>query len=335
MLDLELCIFLPMTEGRGHSPHAGLHNRTVLFRAGNWVFATYGPVMAAAHFVGFGVGAWYAAMQGVDPRGMLLFFSLMILPSALIGCRMASLMLDWRDFLRSPVRTLLRPGFVLQGGILGGALALIVYGIVAELEILLLLDAAAFAMPVSEAIGRLGCHVYGCCWGRPSGGFFGVRYTNPESKVLRCAPDLHGVRLHPAPLYATAILVGLHAVFLTLLPHQPFTGFFAAIYLLIHPLFRVFLESYRSDDRGRIRSRFTHTQAYAGAMFLCGLGLLLWCSVNPSPVEIDLGYGYFDLMGNPAHVALLGVVALMGFAAFGVHYKRVGTWLSSHDQTKR
>lgn len=61
-----------------------------------------------------------------------------------------------------------------------------------------LLDAAAPAMILGQAIGRVGCFINGDAWGASTGHSWGVVYTNPNDLI---PGDLLGVATHPYPLY--------------------------------------------------------------------------------------------------------------------------------------
>src|SRR5213596_3978243 len=66
-----------------------------------------------------------------------------------------------------PGSTLRQVGFVSWGGILclfGCAAA---FGWLAHLDVLRLLDAVAIAGLGGQAVARIGCFTYGCCYGRP------------------------------------------------------------------------------------------------------------------------------------------------------------------------
>jgi prolipoprotein diacylglyceryltransferase len=311
-----------------------LHNRTVLTRWGDWVFATYGPVMAFSFCAGFLGAAWYAAMAGTDPVYMMRLCLLVVVPAVLIGCRLASMMLDWRELFVSPLRTIVKPGFMLQGGIFGGAVALLLLSAFTDLPLWVVLDAAAFAMPLGEGLGRIGCWVYGCCWGRKTRSPLGIAYLGKESKVLRVHPELRGVPLHPAALYAMVVYLGLFTIFVALLP-VAFVGLYTALYLLIHPVARFLLEKFREDDRGRALGGLTHTNIYSLVMFAGGvLVSLLHLRGGTSGLPLDLEVGFLEIALTPGVLLWALLIGLAGFLAFGVHYGQVGTWYGSHDKNK-
>lgn len=306
------------------------HNRTVLFRVGNWIFTTYAFLAGAAFATGFGVSLWYDAMVGLDVVMMAKLYLFLVVPAVLVGLRAFSVMLEWRELFRKPFQTLIKPGYMLHGGIAGGVIALVSISYVTGIPVLRLLDAPALAMPLGEAIARLGCYVYGCCWGRPTSSRFGVRYTSKESKVVRCAPHLHNVKIHPAQLYALVIYLAAFAIFYALLPYMPFDGALAGLYLISHSIIRYTLEYFRQDDRGKLIGKLTHTNLYSGLMILGGLACWWYGASSAGSVStVDMSVRLVHVLGNMnvmPWIALYGVV--FGFA-YGVHYKQVGSWISS------
>ena len=309
------------------------HNKTILFRVGDWIFVTYGLLAGIAFFFGFTTTVWYMAMLGQDPAMMAAVCLFFVIPSILMVSRVTSILLEWRELFRRPLATLIKPGYMLHGGIAGGTVGLIAVAYLANVPILRVLDAPAFAMPLGEAIARLGCFVYGCCWGRPTrsefGSRFGVRYTSKDSKVVRCAPHLENVKIHPAQLYALLAYLGMFAIFYAILPYMPFDGALAGIYLITHSLVRYSLEYFRQDDRGRLWGKLTHTNLYSALMIVGGLVCLVYgylFSVHSTP---DMAMRFVHVLGNGQIFPWICLYGLVFGFAYGVHYKKVGSWISS------
>jgi phosphatidylglycerol---prolipoprotein diacylglyceryl transferase len=305
------------------------HNRTILFRVGNWIFTTYAFLAAAAFATGFAGSLWYDAMAGLDVLLIAKLYLFVVVPAVLVGLRLFSILLEWRELFRRPLQTIVKPGYMLHGGIAGGVVGLWAVAVIADVPVFRLLDAPALALPLGEAIARLGCYVYGCCWGRPTESRFGVRYTSPDSKVVRCAPHLHNVKIHPAQLYALCIYLAMFAVMYAILPLMPFDGALTAIYFIGHSAIRYSLEFFRQDDRGKLWGKLTHTNLYSLAMVLGGVAILVWGSQYGTHVDIDMSIRLIHIVTNTSIMPWIAMYGLVFGFAYGVHYKKVGSWLSS------
>lgn len=93
-------------------------------------------------------------------------------------------------------------GLSFYGGLLAGLVALVVFARRRRLPVLAVLDVAAPAAAIGQAIGHLGCLIGGDSYGIPADVPWAVVYTNPAAM----APQ--GIPLHPAQAYE-AILLGL------------------------------------------------------------------------------------------------------------------------------
>lgn len=305
------------------------HNRTILFKVGNWIFTTYAFLAAAAFAMGFAGSLWYDAMAGLDAVYIAKLYLFLVVPAVLVGLRSFSILLEWRELFRRPLATIVKPGYMLHGGIAGGLVGLYAVSVMSGAPFLKILDAPALAMPLGEAIARLGCYVYGCCWGRPTASRFGVRYTSPHSKVVRCAPHLHNVKIHPAQLYALCIYLAMFAAMYASLSWMPFDGALAGIYFMGHSAIRISLEFFRQDDRGKLWGRLTHTHFYSLVLFAIGAFTFWYGSQQSAHTTLDLSIRLVHVMTNSSIAPWICMYALVFGFAYGVHYKKVGSWLSS------
>jgi phosphatidylglycerol---prolipoprotein diacylglyceryl transferase len=100
-------------------------------------------------------------------------------------------------------------GIAIYGAFIGGTLAGWLAARGKGLPVPQLLDVAAPAMLIGQAIGRLGCLSNGDAWGAPTHADFGIVYAHPNDLL---PPALLGVPTHPYPAYeivADLALVGL------------------------------------------------------------------------------------------------------------------------------
>lgn len=305
-----------------------LHNQTVFARVGNWVITTYAFLAGTAFLIGFTTALWLHAMAGHDVAAAARLHLLITMPAIFIGLRVTTILTELPDLWRRPLQTVVRPGYMLHGGIFGGAIGLLAVSQITGVRTLFYFDCAVMALTIGETIARIGCHVYGCCWGRPTQGRIGIRYTNPDASVLRNRPELAGVRLHPAQLYASMYSFALLLLVLWLLPFKYFDGMLAAVYCISHSIGRFGLEQLRNDNLGRIGSRWTHTNLYSAVLLFSGVTLFAFGTTLPN-TPIDLTIGWSTVGTNPAVMRWVAAFGLFFFFVYGVHYKKVGAWVSS------
>lgn len=305
------------------------HDQTVLFRAGRLIFTTYGVLVGSAFFAGLTASCAYVAAVGLPPALFAQFLPIALI-AVLLGARAASVAADWRRVFSDPLGALVRPGFFMHGGVAGGGLAALGYCWFTGMDPFVWCDALGFCMPIGEALCRIGCYVYGCCWGRPSTGPFGVCYTSPDAAVVREKACHRGVRLHPAQLYGSVAHGAQFAVFLALLPSKPFDGFFAGLYLVTHPILRLFLETFRDDHRGSVGGKLTHTQLYSVIQLVLGGACLAGSALRQHNhvLEKTFADAVAVTLAQPTVLATILGGTLTVVLAFGLHFGRVGSWLS-------
>ncbi|HEX6938054.1 MAG TPA: prolipoprotein diacylglyceryl transferase family protein, partial [Longimicrobiales bacterium] len=97
------------------------------------------------------------------------------------------------------------------GGLVGGTLAFLGARTLLRVE-RASTDALAAALPIGMAVGRIGCFLAGCCFGRPTGAAWGVRYgPGTEPFAAQLAAGLIGpeatatVGVHPVQLYEAGL----------------------------------------------------------------------------------------------------------------------------------
>ncbi|MCA9666467.1 MAG: prolipoprotein diacylglyceryl transferase [Myxococcales bacterium] len=309
------------------STSKGLHNKVVLFRIRGLTFVSFGLLAA----IGAVVTVWLTMARQVQiglplSRYLLpLFLSCPLL--AVLGSRLLALLIDWRTLRRDPRAALLSTAFAWQGGFVLTVGGVAFVGALLGVEPLLLLDTFALALPLGHAIGRLGCHTYGCCHGKPTRGRVAIVYTNPEAKAVRVS-RLGGVALHPAQLYAVGTNLLVFAVLDQLAGWTLPAGLIAASYLMLHSACRFVVERFRGVTAPRWRGLSVY-QLIAVGLFVGGALLAAYTGLARAATPVRLG-GVAELAPALGLVvgrygALLLVTFVTIFFAFGVHGRRVGS----------
>jgi phosphatidylglycerol:prolipoprotein diacylglycerol transferase len=299
-----------------------LADRVVLFRYGDLVFVTFGLFAALGAFLTLGGMGVILIGQGVSVRA---FASLALVACTLVVCGswLLAQLLDFRLLLENPRQALRRPVFVSWGGLLMMPIVFGVFSWHSGVALLALVDAFALAMPIGHALGRVGCLSYGCCYGRPTGQRLAITYRNPLAKAVRIGGHQH-VRLHPTALYEAildlGILVAVSAAFFLGMP----LGVPSALALMTYGLGRFAIE-FLKDNGGRIlRDRYSVNHLLSLAMASLGVLLLPSILLAPQPAPVVAWAEAFAAL--PRLLPALLLSAMVIFAGFAVHRKKVGSW---------
>jgi len=232
---------------------------------------TYGLLVALGFFLGWRLVGNLAPRVGLPP---VLARDTVVL-AALVGLIAAKALLvvlePW--VLEDPLQVVTQAG-VFYGGLIGAVVAAIVQAYRRGFDVQAFGDAAAPALALGHAFGRLGCFAAGCCWGRACDAPWGVRYTDPEAIVLSVQPWVAGVPLHPTQLYEAVAELLLAALGAWLLTRRRFVGQVWWTYVALYAIFRAINETFRGDPRGAWHGIST-SQLLAGALFAVAAVMLV------------------------------------------------------------
>ena len=215
------------------------------------------PTYFTSLMVGFTLATFVlrreALRRGLPPREVL-DLALLVVPLALVGARLGHLVfVDPTSWMQHPLTLLSGGGFVFYGGAIGGVVAMGLWARWTQRSLWVYGDCLAPATAFGLAWGRLGCLGGGCCFGRPADWPLGVevpwavRYT----RAVPVPEELHGVALHPSPLYAAAFALLLFVGLSKLAERQRFDGQVTGAFLVAYGIGRSLLEVTRADlNRG-------------------------------------------------------------------------------------
>jgi len=176
-------------------------------------------------------------------RDKLLDCYLYIMVGIIVGAKLLFLLVNIKDYIAdfSAIWTDLRRGFLFYGGLIGAILTAFLYFRKKKLPLWHFVDAAAPAIPLGHAIGRIGCIFAGCCYGAPTDLPWGIIY--PASCPI--APS--GVALHPFPIYELIYNLLLFGFLVLIRNRIKVTGRLMTIYLMGYSIGRFGLDYLRGD----------------------------------------------------------------------------------------
>jgi len=130
-------------------------------------------------------------------------------------------------------------GLVWYGGLILATAVGIFYLKRKHLHSLQVMDFLSPYIALGQAIGRIGCFLNGCCFGKPS-------------EVYSIYFPVHQARLIPVQLYSSGILVFIFLIlrWLRNRPHKQ--GEVFSLYVLFYSIMRFFIEFIRGDSESVI-----------------------------------------------------------------------------------
>lgn len=212
-------------------------------------------------------------------------------------------------------------GLAFYGGLIGGAIAVLATAAYTKLPGWKLVDMLAPALLLGMGIGRLACFMAGCCHGAIAELDANALALLDESSFLHgqiylqshfpfVLTEFHdGVgRIHDEPLYPTqlgdaVVLIAFSGVLSALWKYRKFDGMLAGLMMLIEPMIRIFIESYRADERGYAVSwAVSSVPAWLPPGFIsAGEGLPTGDPLHPSAILVGLttsqflGFGFMAI----------------------------------------
>ncbi|MEO0140586.1 MAG: prolipoprotein diacylglyceryl transferase family protein [candidate division WOR-3 bacterium] len=234
-----------------------------------------GPVKVASFGVLHALGVLFGFLVFVlDYRKkgslrVLIWLVPAVLIGAFVGSRMANILLFyrtelWPAFLNDPLKIFFGDTGESSFGSFFGALFLVMLGsLITGVRFLILADSLTVGGLVLGVLGRIGCFLNGCCFGRPTSLPWAVRFP------------LSVYRVHPTQLYeAGLVLVFLFAVFVCRGRFKK-DGLLFFLTTIFWGAERFFLEFLRVTPRSFIPA-LSWDQWIAAAVALAGIAGILW-----------------------------------------------------------
>ncbi len=210
---------------------------------------SYGLLLALAFLSGTALLARLASRDDV-PSSRAWDLAFVIILSALLGAKLLMVADNLDYYLELPSRFVNLEFWQAGGAYFGGLIGAVAgsYWYIRrspDLSFGIMADAAAPAIALGQAIGRLGCFGAGCDYGTPSERPWAVTFTSDYAHQNVGVPL--GVSLHPVQLYESAGAFVLFLLLLGLHGRRRFRGQVFATYLMGYGVLRFMTEFFRGD----------------------------------------------------------------------------------------
>ena len=203
---------------------------------------------------GFLLGVWLASVRakklGISPA-RVLDLSFFVLIAGIVGAKILLFLNEPSYYLSSfkAFISLLRSGGVILGGLIFAVTTAVFYLKKNKLNTWVMLDLAAPSIILGQGVGRIGCFLAGCCWGKVCEGALAVKFTSEVAHQHTGVPL--NIHMHPVQLYSSAADLLIFAFLTWLYPKRKFKGQIFLLYVIFYSVVRFNLEFFRGDI-GRI-----------------------------------------------------------------------------------
>jgi phosphatidylglycerol:prolipoprotein diacylglycerol transferase len=262
-----------------------------LFDVGPLSIYTYGVLLAAAYLLGLQYALVRARARGLDHQ-KVMDLGIYVIISALVGAKLMLLVVDFDHFRRNPAElfSLVRSGGVFYGGLILAVTVALWYLRRHRMPTWTVCDVFAPGIALGHVVGRLGCLMAGCCYGRPTRVPWAITFTDPVA-ALNVGTPLN-VPLHPTQLYEAGaellILIGLIA---TEGKGRRFPGRTFWSYMLLYGVSRFVIEFFRGDERGSVFGVFSTSQFISVVLVPLSVAMLVRLarqSGSPEPARANV-----------------------------------------------
>lgn len=174
---------------------------------------------------------------GDDTSFDLVFVTVM---AGFLGARVLYILQNWQWYLENPgaVFFIWEGGLTFYGGMIGSLAALFLFMKKRGIPPLKGLDFLIPYVALTQAFGRIGCFLNGCCLGKECALPWAVVYPGSDHAV------------HPAQLYEAVYVMGLYGFLAMLYAKKKFNGQVICAYMMAYAAGRFIVEFFRDGNSG-------------------------------------------------------------------------------------
>ena len=228
----------------------------VLFEIGGFKIFSYGALLAAAFLTTVTLARRRAVALGMEGE-KIIDLSILLIISGVAGARLMFVLLNIDIYRSDPLSAfrLWEGGLVWYGGLILALTCAVIFLKINKMPVLKTGDLMMPYVALGQSIGRIGCFMNGCCYGKPTILPIGVTFDVSRGPVI------------PTQLIEAA---AMFAVYLILRKRLPSNGRTLFLYLILYSAFRFFIEFLRGDNPavwlGLTVSQLISTAIFAAAV---------------------------------------------------------------------
>jgi len=244
----------------------------IAFKLGPLTIHWYGVLVALAFLIGLWLAARRGARDGLAPERIMDLGPWLII-GTIVGARALHVISYWNEeFAGKPwteIFMVQKGGLVYYGGFIGATLATLIYLLRKKLPIWKFGDALAPSIAFGYILGRIGCLMNGCCYGKACDLPWAIHFPKTHTGTL-------GAAVHPTQIYDALLSLVLWGFLEWLYRRKRFDGQVFAAYMIGYSICRSIVEFFRGDYEVHYLGGWaTPAHLVSMGIFVVGL-ILLW-----------------------------------------------------------
>jgi phosphatidylglycerol---prolipoprotein diacylglyceryl transferase len=163
----------------------------VIFRIGPLAVGWYGLMVALAVVTVVSWITWENSKNNKFSFDALLTASIIGIFSGIVFSKLLHVIDKWSYYWQNPSGIISGEGLTIWGAVLGATIGVWLYSKISrQFRFSVFGDMIAPGIILSQAIGRIGCTLNGCCYGLESHAWYSIIYTDPHSYGPKGIPVL-------------------------------------------------------------------------------------------------------------------------------------------------
>ncbi len=264
--------------------------RPILLQLGALPIRSYGLLIAVAFMVGIWIARRRATKNGYDPD-IIIDLSVIVILVSIIGARLAYVFVRWEYYQHDipGIFQIWEGGLAQYGGMVAGALVGLWFFRRRGVDMWAGADLVAPSLAMGVTIGRIGCFLNGCCYGKVCEHPWGVVFSESSIAGMR----FPGVALHPTQLYEALLGLVVFFVLLAVDRRKPFEGFLLWLFVILLSVYRFFIEPLRYHESVSMAFRsgnvaLSNNQVFGVALVLLSVGFMVYLSRRAAAGRADV-----------------------------------------------
>ncbi len=246
-----------------------------LLRLGPFVISSYGVMLSLAFMFGVVITTKLAEKRKID-SDEVINLSFVIMISSILGARLLYVLFHLDEFEGRwiytfwPVQrdgTVGLSGLILLGGVIGAIFAGLIYCGIRRLPVWKTADSMAPALAFGIFLGRIGCFLNGCCFGKACEWPWGIQ--NPHHRIVGDA--VGNLHIHPTQIYSSIYGLIIFLVLLSMNRKGKPDGYLTGMFFILYGISRFTVDFFRYyESQMFIFAGLDLNQVISIIMIMCG-----------------------------------------------------------------